>query len=602
MRRRKIGFGGRFLTLVMLVSVVFRFAYSQDLPPEVIAYPQTVLFNGKILTVDENFSTAEALAIRGERILAVGSNDRILRMAGPSTERIDLQGKTAIPGFIDTHAHYGDYDILNMLLEEKGIQWEGEIEWLGLLWRDVDMALRDIMRAVDAAFPGELVRVPISIADKSDVLSKITMAQLDAISPQNPVVIVRQVRVGPQAANTKAMELVKIPTGTPGLPQDGGIRFGGQAGRLLADHLMWAVPLERVIPWHKKTQERANSWGITMVTTRITPNEFNGIRELWLKGELTMRWRVGFPGSLDIPHTGNVSDIGDDWLRISGSGGNSSLGGLDRDNSSAGSGVCRSAGGGMSGGRSAGGGASILGQAHWSSRLEPGGRAATWNEACPSLLETFRYGWSQPNSHVLGDIHVREMLNVIEEAQRNPVVRSSNQRFTLDHMVEVDERDIARMKRLGVSPSSLLKDLFSQGVIGYSTFDTVFGREYVHQLVPLKKYLDAGIRPTIEADTGEATKGEPLWIIERAVCRCVDGSGQVIGRDQKVSREDALRMKTIWSAAYIGDEKKLGSLEPGKLADLVVLDGDYLTVPEDQISELKVVLTIVGGGTAYSLD
>ena len=117
--------------------------------------------------------------------------------------------------------------------------------------------------------------------------------------------------------------------------------------------------------------------------------------------------------------------------------------------------------------------------------------------------------------------------------------------------------------------------------------------------MPLKKYLDAGIRPTIEADTGEKGTGEPLWTIEKAITRKVDGSSRVWGADQAVTRQDALRMKTIWPAAYTGDESELGSLEPGKLADVVVLDRDYLTVPEEEISELKVVMTMVGGKIVY---
>jgi len=119
------------------------------------------------------------------------------------------------------------------------------------------------------------------------------------------------------------------------------------------------------------------------------------------------------------------------------------------------------------------------------------------------------------------------------------------------------------------------------------------------RMLPLQKYLNLGVKPTIEADSGD-DRGMPLWTIEKAVCRCVDGSSRVWGRDQKVSREDALRMKTAWAAAYTGDERKLGSLEPGKVADLVVLDGDYLTVADDKISDLKVMLTIVGGRIAFS--
>ena len=114
-----------------------------------------------------------------------------------------------------------------------------------------------------------------------------------------------------------------------------------------------------------------------------------------------------------------------------------------------------------------------------------------------------------------------------------------------------------------------------------------------------KKYLEAGLRPTLEADTGEEVRGEPLWTIEKAVTRRVDGSSRVWGPEQRLSRQDALRMKTLWSAVAVGDEKKLGSLEVGKLADFVVLGGDYLAIPEEQISDLPVLMTVVGGKLTY---
>jgi len=121
-------------------------------PPEILAYPNLILFGGKILTVDDNFSTAQALAIRDGRILAVGDNSRILRMQGPNTEKIDLQGKSVVPGFIDTHYHLGDYAMRYMLLEEKGIQWAGKIDRGGLVWEDLGMALLGIS--------GELLMLP----------------------------------------------------------------------------------------------------------------------------------------------------------------------------------------------------------------------------------------------------------------------------------------------------------------------------------------------------------------------------------------------------------------------------------------------------------
>ena len=543
----------------------------EDLPPEVLAYPETILFGGKILTVDNRFSTAEALAIRGERILAVGDNARILKMAGPQTEQIDLGGKTVVPGFIDTHYHLGDYVLRHMLLEEKGVQWEGKVEMLGLLWKDTDEAFRDIKRAVEAADPGELVRIPTR---DTAVLEGLTMSRLDSISSDNPVTVVSAAQLRPAAVNTQAIEWAQIPLDATGLPGNGEVTITDQASRLLAAHVIRTFPMEKMIFWQKKTMNLVSSWGVTMAVTRISADQFNALREIWLQDALPVRWRVGFPGPLDIPNTGNVSDIGDDWLRISGAGGGLAVPGSD----------------------------AALG--HWSSKIPPTAEElAGWPERRRRMLETLRYGWSAPNSHIKGNIGVRAVLDVIEEARRSPIVRSSNQRLTMDHMEEVDDRDIARIKELGVIPGSMMRDVFNdEHYEGSSRYQAVFGADYVNGMLPVKKYLEAGIHPTLEADMGDEMLGKPLWTIEKSVCRCVDGSTRIWGRDQKVSRQDALRMKTIWAAAYVGDEKILGSLEPGKLADLVVLDKDYMRVPEDQISDLKVELTILGGKTVFKAE
>jgi len=543
----------------------------ENVPKEVLAYPDYVLFNGRILTVDDEFTTAEALAIRGEHILAVADDARILNMAGPETQKINLEGKTVVPSFIDTHYHLGDYVFRHMLLEEKGVQWEGKVELLGLRWKDADMALRDIKRAVEAASPGELVRVPTR---NPSVLEDVTREQLDSFSPDHPVVIVAAAQLRPVAVNTEALQWAQMFPDSSGLPGAEGIAITDQAAALLAQTIQRAMPAEKAILWHKSTMELVNSWGLTMVVTRIRVDQFNSLREIWLRDQLSVRWRVGFPGPLDISKTGNISDIGDDWLRISGAGGGMAVPGSE------------------------------AALDHWTTQIPATAEElAGWPQRRRQILEALQYGWSTPNSHIKGNIAVRAILDVIEEAQQNPIVKSSNQRFTMDHMMEINDEDIARIKKLGVIPSNSLKNLFSDHhAEGSSSYQKVFGADYVNEMLPLKKYLDLGIRPTVEADMGDEMLGRPLWTIGKAVCRCVDGSSRIWGREQKVSRQNALRMKTIWAAAYVGDEEQLGSLEAGKLADLVVLDKDYMSVPEDQISDLQVMLTFVGGKVVYSRE
>ena len=540
----------------------------EDLPSEVLAYPEIILFNGQVLTVDDEFSIAEAVAIRNERFLAVGEDDRILKMTGPQTQTIDLKGKTVVPGLLDSHYHLGDYVFRHMLLEENDVQWEGKVELLGLLWKDADEALRDIKRAAEAASPGELVRIP---ARNAGIVGSVTRRQLDSVSSQNPVVVVAAAQLRPVAVNTKALEWAAIPTDTPGMPTAGQVMISERAARLLAEHVIDTMPAEKALFWHKKTMGLVNSWGLTMAVTRITADQFNSLREIWLQGELTVRWRVGFPGPVDFPNTGNISDIGDDWLRIAGAGGGMAVPGSE------------------------------AAMDHWTTKIPAtADDLAGWPQRRREILEALSYGWSTPNSHIKGNIAVRAILDLIEEAQQNPIVKSSNQRFTMDHMMEIDDQDIPRLRQLGVIPSSSLKNVFSDlHGEGSSVYQEVFGADYVNEMLPLKDYLEIGIRPTVEADMGDEALGKPLWTVEKAICRCVDGSDRVWGREQKVSRQDALRMKTIWAAAYVGDEKKLGSIETGKLADLVVLEGDYMSVPEDQISELEVTLTIVGGKVVY---
>ena len=561
---------------LLLLGILSAPGYSQtspsvaslDVPPEVLAYPEMILFNGKILTVDEEFSTAEALAIRDGRILALGDDAQILKMAGPQTQRFDLEGKTAVPGLIDTHYHLNEYPERHMLLTEKGIQWEGKVELLSVHWKDAAEALRDIQRAVDAASPGEWVRIP---SRNADVVKDVTLEQLDTIAPNHPVVIAAAIQLRPAAVNSKALQWAEIPPDTPGFPSPGGIMITGRAAILLAQHVTRTMPAEKAIFWHKQTMGLVNSWGLTMVVTRVTPDHFNSLREIWLEDQLTVRWRVAFPGPLDIPNTGNMSDIGDDWLRISGAGG-----------------------GFVPGSRAAFG--------HWSTQVPVTAEEVSgWPQGRRQFVEALRYGWSIPNSHILGNIAVRAVLDAMEEALQNPIVRSSNQRLTMDHMVELFDEDFARIRKLNVIASITMRDLFSdEHARGSSSYQAVFGADYVNTMVPLKAYLDMGIRTTVEADMGDEMLGRPLWTIGKAVCRCVDGSARIWNEDQKVSRQDALRMKTTWAAAYVGDQKILGSLEAGKLADLVVVDGDYMSVPEDQISELEVILTLVGGKVVFS--
>jgi len=127
----------------------------------------------------------------------------------------------------------------------------------------------------------------------------------------------------------------------------------------------------------------------------------------------------------------------------------------------------------------------------------------------------------------------------------------------------------------------------------------MYGADQVNEMLPLSSYIKVGIRPSLEADGGWDPGGRPFWKIMKAITRKDDREGRVWNEEEKVTRQQALWMSTKWSAYTVGDGEKLGSIEPGKLADLVVLEKDYMAVPEDEISDIPIGMTVVGGKIVY---
>jgi len=134
----------------------------------------------------------------------------------------------------------------------------------------------------------------------------------------------------------------------------------------------------------------------------------------------------------------------------------------------------------------------------------------------------------------------------------------------------------------------------------------IYGADEVVKMSPIRTMIDSGIIVGMEGlgNTGvddEGNEKTPLWFIETFVRRADIKTGRVWNEDERVTREQALRMSTIWAAYYLGDEETLGSIESGKLADFVILDGDYMKVPEDKISDLKAIMTVIDGKAVYEV-
>ncbi len=586
-------------------------AQRADLPPEVLHYADTVLYNGKILTADDQFRVVEAAAIRDKTFLAVGRTDQILPLAGPKTRKIDLKGRAVTPGIIDVHQHPFGYGMMTFFKQKNNVQWEGvlpemnELERdIGLAWSDVDMFLRDVKRGVDAAKPGEPLVLPNQagrgigeggIGGRS-ICQELTLERLDAASPNTPVVVLQPVNLGPKAINSKMAEFLKLPAGTPAFLLDGTYPCPTVAAeKATSDYIHWRIPLEEKMPAFRYAQLRAHRYGITMVKEHNALPLLAGIRELWARGEMTLRTRMPIPlhpetgQMVNLPaekaerffmSIGNISGIGDDmWrfvnVRPGGVGGNMMSGPWTLEPKQRGRPGLPDNPYGVPGGRD------LMGESFT-------GRGA--------MVQAIRYGWDVSFDHTIGDRAVAEVLKAIEEGLKNPVVKRPNQIITINHTPDARPEQIQKMMELGIRPSVGPWHVFMDYMLDAGLYQ--YGIERVGRFLPFKTFIRAGVKVALEGDTFYTP---PFWRMEKAITRKDDKYQRVYNPSEKVTREEALRMSTLWAAYNLNEDKKLGSIETGKLADLIVIDKDYLTIPEDDISEIKVLLTIVDGKVVYEV-
>lgn len=588
-------------------------AQQANLPPEVIAYADTVLYNGKILTADEKFTTAEAVAIRDGKFLAVGNTARILPMAGPKTVKIDLAGKTVTPGIIDLHQHPFSH----------GMQIYRRQKWLPNepSWKTPEDVLEGIKRAVARAKPGEMVILPrTNLATRiegaggrgGNICDRVTLAQIDSVSPNTPVFFAGNVNLTVEAINSKAATLIK-----PFLPEEVSTPFifegkscivsGGDVDGILTpgsqavnDYIYWAEPLEKQMEAYQLTTRFISSNGITMVKEHTALPLITGIRELWANGDLTVRMRMPLPvmpvvsgntcqlNSAEAEklfrRLGNMSDVGDDMLRFIGI-------------------RPPAVGGNVEGGDSW----TLEAKAHpypdrWGNPSPYGGRLQEQEVAAGGelfrgrgcLVQAVRFGWDVSADHTIGDRAVREVVNAFEEGLKTQLIKRPNQHLTINHTPMADKGDIARMAKLGVEVSIGVAHIFAPAALEAGLME--YGTERVNKMAPIKSYIDVGMHPVIEG----ATDDRPVFYrLQLLITRKDEKYKRAWNPSEAVSRQQALWMATLWGAEQIGEKKKVGSIEAGKYADLLVVDKDYMTIPEDQINTIKPVMTMLEGKIVY---
>lgn len=539
-----------------------------------------ILHNGKIVTMDANSSVRQAVAVKDGRITAVGTSAEILRAErGPRTRVVDLAGRTVLPGLIDSHLHP---------LEAALSEFREPLPPL-----DSYAAVQDYIRTQARKTPkGRWIVVPRTFPTRLAELRMPTREVLD-VTEDHPVLFDASYVV---VVNSVALRMSGITRDTPDPPHGEILKDErGEPNGILRNAQSLLKGLQPAAAFSEQEKLAAlekilrlyREAGITTIGEGgATPEEIALYEKLKAAGRLPVRVVVTWWVNIGRPAEEIIAEIrsrpwrtnlGDEWLKF----------GAFKVN--------------FDGGMTIGTAYQRVPYGEFGRQLygktNPEDRGQLF--ATPEkFLTVFRAardrGWSL-SAHTQGGGAIDLFLDTMEALDRDRPIAPT--RSHLIHASFQSPAAIARMKRLGVTADVQAAWLYCDA----PALEKVFGYGGLRYFFPLRSYLDAGVRVAggsdhmIGYDKNRAVNPynpfHGLWVsITRKTNR-----GSVVYPEERVSREEALKTYTIYAAWRLFAEKDLGSIEPGKLADMVVIDRDYLSCPEDQIPAIEPVMVIQNG-------
>ncbi len=522
---------------------------------------ETILFNGNIITMG-SAPTAEAVAIIDGKFFAVGTNEEIKALATGRTKKIDLGGKTVLPGFIDAHSHPGS----------SGLQHLREV--------DCDLrsikAIQDAIRARASQTPKGNWVLGFKYDDTKTSEGRIVnVSDLDLAAPEHPVRI--QHRGGHTIyVNSLAMKLAGVTQETPD-PQ-GGMFDRDPSTKKLTGRVKESAcgAFESVIPSSytrddlregvKLISKMMTKTGITSVHDAYgSPEYLRAYQDAYESGDLGMRIYcfIGFTYIDRMIEAGIRTGVGNEWVRV---------GGMKM--------TCD----GSISERTA-----RLSQPYIGRPNDYGILVMNEEQLYPYAKKAHDNDW-QIGIHANGDIGIDTTLKLYERLQKERPRKDP--RFRIEHCTMINDSLIQRMKTLGVIPTP-----FSTYVYYHGEKMKEYGPERLKNMFALRSFLDAGIRPTQASDYPPGPF-EPMMALQSSVTR-TDIKGTVWGPNQKVTVDEAIRIGTIHGAYASFEENTKGSIEIGKHADLVVLGQDPYKVDPSTLISIPVERTMAGGKWVY---
>jgi len=579
-----------------------------QLPPEVarFGYPETIFLNGKVVSMDDASRSTEvgsiyqAVAVKEDKILKLGTTEQVQAIAGPDTQIFDLKGRTLIPGIIEPHSHM--YGRAVQLLDRLGFKYPPEgvyftsaqahptdLEKTQAIMRD---ALKEAVTKVD---PGDWIvlrlnRHPdqptLQLQLWGDTRRLTTRRTLDQWAPDNPVLMQPGHRGN---INSKALEILNefLPGYSASIQETMhgdviGVDIAemGWVGSQEMSVITWQLFLEK-LPLNTLAQaikiisEEATTKGITTFSSRIQfPKIMSGYATLAGLGQMPIRFSAHYEIHR-LPtdpqqtrqiyrRTGVLQGIGDDYLWIDG-----------------------------------------VASERWDSRYPESCTGADTvapahikaREVCPvpgelpwdTLQNAAAAGWRLAGIHMCGSESTRAFFRMIDMARKIngwTMQQVRDMRMTGEHcnLIGKDPEMIRQLKEYGLI-LSCGPDLVSES----PAWIRDYGDEIQPFILPFKTWIESGVK-LVGQHYGSTPPFNKLW---QAVTRQFDGV--VWQPEERIDRVHALKMWTSWASEYVLKEDKLGTLEEGKFADLIILDRDYFTVPVDDLLKIRVPMTMVGG-------
>lgn len=614
------------LALIALgVLVSWTYAQETRVPPP-SGWADTVLLNGKIATMNDAQKFVEAIAIRDGRIAALGGNQEIRKFAGPKTKIIDLKGKTVVPGLISAHDHPHLWiSWFHDTGSKVNPQW-ASVPAIGNTPEEAaDAIKRTVEKAVEQRKPGEWILIRTDEdGDRALRTGLITRADLDRLAPQNPVIVRTEYIDVAVSKNGKVLNTIEavekayrgfgpplrsaaramiINSKAEGILGEKGMLEGASATGTTGDIMLELIPeLAGLDAFAEAIRRELQFWaeaeGVTTTITTWFRRPSVVTAHSMLAKQKKLPGRVAWYTAVNQHDFGGLEGVGDDYYWNVGV----EYEGVVLEEALA-SAVDPSLWG------------TEIGKATtYASKLTPKDprlqkvkekiiddalRAEPGEPGREMILKWLRSGVRVGDVHCYSDGAIDMFIDIAKQLQRETGWSEEKIRkmrnFYLTHLALVRPEQIPELKRWGMIVGPSWRTMFD-----LPRLKIAYGEEVKKYIWPVKSLLEAGVPVAANVDMSPTVgeEGEGMWdILEFLVTR--EYAGETWNEKEAVDRWTALKTVTIYGAYTALRENELGSLEVGKLADLVVLDKDYFTIPAKQIGTIRPLLTMVGGRTVY---